>query len=70
MMAERGLSVDHTTIFRWVQAYAPELARRVRPHLKQTTASWRVDETDVKVTGRWMDCSEPSIRMVPRSIVP
>ena len=35
MMSDRGLSVDHSTIFRWVQRYAPELDRRCRPHLKQ-----------------------------------
>jgi transposase, IS6 family len=33
MMAERGLSIDHTTIYRWVQRYAPELEKRSRPHL-------------------------------------
>src|ERR1700741_5392877 len=54
MMAERGLSVDHTTIYRWVQRYAPELEKRCRPHLKSTTDSWRVDETSVKVKGVWM----------------
>ena len=54
MMLERGLHVDHTTIFRWVQRYAPELEKRCRPHLKETTDSWRVDETYVKVKGVWM----------------
>jgi len=54
MMAERGLSVDHSTIFRCVQRYAPELNERCRPHLKQTNDSWRVDETYVKVRGKWM----------------
>ena len=54
MMAERGLSVDHTTIYRWVQRYAPEIEKRCRPHLKTTTDSWRVDETSVKVKGVWM----------------
>ena len=54
MMSERGLSVDHSTIFRWVQRYAPELDKRCRPHLKPTNDSWRVDETYVKVRGRWM----------------
>ncbi|GHO68257.1 hypothetical protein KSC_071490 [Ktedonobacter sp. SOSP1-52] len=54
MMAERRLSVDHTTIYRWVQRYAPELEKRCRPHLKATTDSWRVDETYVKVNGVWM----------------
>jgi transposase-like protein len=54
MMVERGLSVDHTTIYRWVQRYAPELEKRSRPHLKTTTDSWRVDETYVKIKGVWM----------------
>jgi transposase, IS6 family len=54
MMAERGLRVDHTTIYRWVQRYAPELEQHCRPHLKATTDSWRVDETYVKVKGTWM----------------
>jgi transposase, IS6 family len=51
MMTERGLSVVHTTIYRWVQAYAPEIDTRCRPHLKPTNDSWRVDETYVKVRG-------------------
>jgi transposase-like protein len=53
-MLERGLHVDHTTIYRWVQRYAPELEKRCRPHLKGTTDSWRVDETYVKIKGTWM----------------
>ena len=54
MMRERGLHVDHTTIYRWVQQYAPELEKRCKPHLKATTDSWRVDETYVKVKKVWM----------------
>ncbi len=53
MMNERGLSVDHTTIYRWVHAYAPELEKRIRPHLRPTNDSYRVDETYVKVKGAW-----------------
>ena len=53
-MSERGLSVVHTTIFRWVQCFAPEIDKKCRAHLKQTNASWRVDETYVKVGGQWM----------------
>jgi transposase, IS6 family len=53
MMLERGLQVDHTTIFRWVQRYAPELEQRCRPQLQATTDSWRVDETYIKVKGAW-----------------
>src|SRR5512135_1490933 len=54
MMAERGLSIDHTTIYRWVQRYAPELDKRCRPHLKACNDSWRVDETYIKVKKVWM----------------
>jgi IS6 family transposase len=54
MMAERGLAVDHTTIYRWVQKYALELEKRCKPHLKQTNDSWRVDETHMKVKGEWL----------------
>lgn len=54
IMRERGLHVDHTTIYRWVQKYAPELEKRCRSHLTMTTDSWRVDETYVKVKGVWM----------------
>lgn len=54
MMRKRGLHVDHTTISRWVQRYAPELEKRCKPHLKTTNDSWRVDETYVKVKKVWM----------------
>ena len=53
MMQERGVEVDHSTINRWVLKYAPELDKRIRPHLKPTTDSWRVDETYLKVKGVW-----------------
>ena len=49
MMRERGLSVDHSTLLRWVQTYAPEINKRMRPHLKMTGTSYRVDETYIKV---------------------
>jgi hypothetical protein len=54
LITERGLSVDPTTVWRWVQRYAPELDRRVRRELKRTGTSWRVDETYVRVAGHWM----------------
>ena len=53
MMAERGVEVDHSTIHRWVLSYAPELDKRVRPHLNLTNDSWRVDETYIEVKGKW-----------------
>jgi transposase-like protein len=49
MMHERGLFVDHSTVFRWVQRYAPEINKRIRQHLKLSGTSYRVDETYIKV---------------------
>ena len=54
MLADRGVRVDHTTLFRWIQAYAPELEKRIRPHLRPTNGSWRVDETYIRVKGEWV----------------
>lgn len=48
-MRERGLNVDHSTVFRWVQRYAPDINNRIRPHLKMSGTSYRVDETYIKV---------------------
>ena len=52
-MAERTLTVDHVTIWRWVQRYAPELNRRGRRELRMTNRSWRSDETYLRVAGKW-----------------
>src|SRR6202023_2251351 len=53
MMAERGLSLDHSTIWRWVQQYAPILNQRIRRELRRRNGSWRVDETSIRVAGTW-----------------
>src|ERR1700676_648340 len=53
MLSERGVTVDHSTLFRWVQAYAAKLEQRVRRHLRPCSGSWRVDETYIKVKGVW-----------------
>jgi len=53
MMGECVLHMDHTTIYRWVQHYVPELERRFRPYGKVTTDSWRVDETYLKSKKAW-----------------
>lgn len=53
MIQERGVEVDHSTINRWVLKYAPELDKRIRPHVRSTNDSWRVDETYIKVKGQW-----------------
>jgi transposase-like protein len=54
LLAERGLRADHVTVWRWVQRYAPELDRRLRKRLKATNDSWRVDETYIRVKGKWV----------------
>ena len=51
ILSERGLFVDASCIWRWVQAYAPEIDKRSRPHLKSTKRSYRIDETYIKVKG-------------------
>jgi IS6 family transposase len=56
MFTERGVPVDHTTIYRWVQRYAPELDKQTRWYRRVgawTARSWRVDETYLRVGGKW-----------------
>jgi transposase-like protein len=53
LMLDRGLGIDHTTVFRWVQRYAHELDQRCRPHLKATNDAYRVDETYIKIKKVW-----------------
>jgi len=52
MLAERGLAVDASCVWRWVQAYAPELNKRCRPHLRPTNKSYRIDETYIRIKGQ------------------
>jgi transposase-like protein len=53
-MVERGLSVDHTTIWRWVQAYGTELYGRLSGEVKRKSSTWHMDERFVRIAGRWM----------------
>ncbi len=53
MMAERGLTLAHTTIMRWVQRFVPEFEKRWNQFARKAGRSWRVDETYVKVRGKW-----------------
>src|SRR5450755_1105854 len=53
MMAERGISVAHTTIMRWTQHYVPEFEKRWNRFAQPAGRSWRVDETYVKIRGHW-----------------
>ena len=66
LLTERGLFIDASCIWRWVQAYAPELDKRCRPHLKTTNKSYRVDETYIKVKGN--TCTGQLIQPAKRSI--
>jgi transposase-like protein len=54
LLEERGLHADHVTVWRWVQRYAPEMERRLRSRLRPTNDSWRVDETYIRVKGKWV----------------
>ena len=54
LLAERSLHADHVTVWRWVQRYAPEMERRLRSRLRPTNDSWRVDETYIRVKGKWV----------------
>ena len=53
MMGERGVAVDHTTVYRWTQRYAPELEKRSAWYRSRLSFSWRVDETYVRIKGCW-----------------
>ena len=53
MMAERGIHVDHATLNRWVLNYAPLLEQKARAYKKKVDRSWRMDETYIKIKGKW-----------------
>ena len=53
-MAERGISLAHTTILRWVQHYLPEFENRWKRYARAFGGSWRMDETYIKVRGQWV----------------
>ena len=53
IMVERGVRVDHATLNRWVVKFAPLIAARAQSRKRQTANSWRMDETYIKVKGRW-----------------
>jgi transposase-like protein len=53
LMAERGVTLVHTTIMRWVQCFVPVFEKKWRKYARPTGSSWRVDETYIKVRGKW-----------------
>ncbi|MEP3331160.1 IS6 family transposase [Sedimentitalea sp.] len=54
IMAERGVEVDHASLNRWVLKYAPLIAANVQARKRPTAVSWRMDETYIKVKGKWV----------------
>ena len=54
MMAERGISVDHATIHRWIVRYSPELLEQFNRRKGAVAGRWHMDETYIKVRGRWL----------------
>jgi IS6 family transposase len=53
MMTERGIAVDHSTVWRGVQRYAPMLDQRLGRELRRPNRAWRVEETYIRVAGMW-----------------
>ena len=53
MMLERGLKVEHTTVYQWVQMYTPKLDKRCQVYLRPTNNLWLLDESYIKVKCRW-----------------
>ncbi|MCK4207746.1 IS6 family transposase, partial [Brucella pituitosa] len=53
ILAERGICVDHATLNRWVIRYSPQIAAQAQLRKCRTARSWRVDETYIKVKGKW-----------------
>ena len=54
LMDERGADVDHSTVQKWVVHYAPQLDQSFRKRKKPVGSSWRMDETYIKVNGKWV----------------
>jgi putative transposase len=67
MMAERGISLTHTTILRWVQRYVPEFEKRWNRYARPVGDSWRVDETTSKSKAGGSTCIAPWIKRAARS---
>lgn len=53
ILAERGVTVDHATLNRWVVKFAPQISDSTQAKKRPTATSWRMDETYIKVKGRW-----------------
>ena len=60
----RGVSIDYSTIQRWVFKFTPHVIAKVRSKKHQVEKRWRMDETYVKVKGQWVNCTEQLTRLV------
>ena len=54
LIAERGLSIHHTSIWRWTQSYGPEIYHRLQGAVKRKSSTWHMDETYVRIAGKWL----------------
>src|ERR1700736_4596006 len=76
LLAERGVEVDHVTLYRWVQRFTPLLADAARPCQHSGGDRWFVDETYLKVSGRWLylyqstSTARSSTCSCPKSVTP
>ncbi len=53
LLAERGVTIDRSTLYHWVQKFGPELTKRTEKHLRRASVDWHVDETEILVGGTW-----------------
>ncbi len=53
LLEERGVDIDRSTVFRWVQKFGPELSKRTEKHLRRASLDWHVDQTYIRVGGKW-----------------
>ena len=68
ILADRGVTVDHATLNRWVVKFAPLIAARAQSKKRPGATSWRMDETHIKVKGGWTTCTAQWIGMGKRLI--
>ena len=66
-MGERGVTVDHSTLNRWVIKYAPAIEKQFRRCQRPVGRSWRLDETYVKIKGKWPTYTAPCCDPFPRN---
>ena len=53
LLAERGIIINRSTVYRWMIKFGPEMTIRTEKHLRRTSLDWHVDETYIRVGGKW-----------------